>query len=128
MARIPDEQVARLKTEVSIVRLVEATGIELEKHGGSDLVGRCPFHDGRTPSLVVSPDKNLWHCLGACGVGGSVIDFYHQTLLESPEALEYLDKRGLTSSDDPRLRSAFRLTSGWKYAPRSGSFVIGQDC
>jgi len=43
MARIPDEQVARLKTEVSIVRLVEAAGIELNKHGGSDRVGRCPF-------------------------------------------------------------------------------------
>jgi hypothetical protein len=154
MARIPEQQVTRLKTEVSIVRLVEAAGIELKKHGGSDLVGRCPFHDDRTPSLVVSPEKNLWHCLGACGVGGSVIDwvmrfhkvsfrhacelllkdhpalrlgdgtppaasevrqaaspftleagdqalleqvtdFYHQTLLESPEALEYLDKRGL---------------------------------
>jgi len=32
MARIPDEQIARLKTEVSIVRLVEAAGIELKKH------------------------------------------------------------------------------------------------
>jgi DNA primase len=58
MARIPDEQIARLKTEVSIVRLVEAAGIELKKHGGADLVGRCPFHDDRTPSLVVSPDKS----------------------------------------------------------------------
>ncbi len=63
MARIPDEQVTRLKTEVSIVRLVEAVGIELKKHGGNDLVGRCPFHDDRTPSLVVSPEKNLWHAL-----------------------------------------------------------------
>jgi len=36
MARIPDEQVARLKTEVSIVRLVEAAGIELKKHGGNE--------------------------------------------------------------------------------------------
>ena len=58
MARIPDEQVARLKTEVSIVRLVEAAGIELKKHGGSDRVGRCPFHDDRTPSLVVSPEED----------------------------------------------------------------------
>jgi len=179
MARIPDEQVARLKTEVSIVRLVEAAGIELKKHGGRDRVGRCPFHDDRTPSLVVSPDKNLWHCLGACGVGGSVIDwvmrfhkvsfrhacelllkdhpalaagkgapptaseirqaaspfsldagesalleqvadFYHQTLQESPEALAYLDKRGL---NDPELIRRFRLgyanrTLGYRLPPK----------
>jgi len=188
MARIPDDQVARLKTEVSIVRLVEAAGIELNKHGGSDRVGRCPFHNDRTPSLVVSPEKNLWHCLGACGVGGSVIDwvmrfhkvsfrhacelllkdhpalaagkgappacragtgrptasklrqaaspfsldagesalleqvtdFYHQTLLESPEALSFLDKRGL---NDPELIRRFRLgfanrTLGYRLAPK----------
>ena len=179
MARIPDEQVTRLKTEVSIVRLVEAAGIELKKHGGSDRVGRCPFHDDRTPSLVVSPEKNLWHCLGACGIGGSVIDwvmrfhkvsfrhacelllkdhpalaggdgtpptaselrqaaspfsldagetallgqivdFYHQTLMESPEALEYLDKRGL---NDPDLIRRFRLgfanrTLGYRLPPK----------
>jgi len=75
MARIPDEPVARLKLEVSIERLVEAAGIELKPHGGSDRVGRCPFHDDRKPSLAVSPEKNLWHCLVACGTGGSVIDW-----------------------------------------------------
>jgi len=180
MARIPEQQITRLKTEVSIVRLVEAAGIELKKHGGADLVGRCPFHDDRTPSLVVSPEKNLWHCLGACGVGGSVIDwvmrfhkvsfrhacdlllndhpalrlgdgtppaasevrqaaspftleagdqalleqvtdFYHQTLLESPEALEYLDKRGL---GNPELIRRFRLgyanrTLGYRLPPKA---------
>ena len=43
------------------MRLVEAAGIGLKPHGGADLVGRCPFHDDRTPSLVVSPDKeSLW--------------------------------------------------------------------
>ena len=35
----------------------------------------CPFHDDRTPSLVVSPKTNLWHCLGACQMGGSAIDW-----------------------------------------------------
>ena len=38
-------------------------------------MGRCPFHDDKTPSLVITPEKNLWHCLGACQVGGSVIDW-----------------------------------------------------
>ena len=43
---------------------------------GADLIGCCPFHTDKTPSLkVISPKKNLWHCLGACQAGGSVIDW-----------------------------------------------------
>jgi len=49
MARIPDHEVERLKKEVSLLRLVEAADIELKKHGGADLVGRCPFHADKTP-------------------------------------------------------------------------------
>ena len=76
MARISDEELACLKAEVSLVRLVEAKGIALVKHGaGGDLLGRCPFHEDRTPSFVVSPSKNLWRCHGACQAGGSVVDF-----------------------------------------------------
>jgi DNA primase catalytic core len=74
MARIPDEVVERLKHEVSVQRLAEAKGIELKRHG-ENLVGRCPFHEDRTPSLVITPSKNLWHCMGACQAGGTVIDF-----------------------------------------------------
>jgi DNA primase catalytic core len=74
MARIPEVEIERLKQDVSLVRLVEAKGIELKRHG-ADLLGLCPFHDDREPSLVISPKKNLWHCLGACQAGGSVIDW-----------------------------------------------------
>jgi DNA primase len=74
MARIPDAEIERLKSDVSLVRLIESAGVELKKHG-ADYHGRCPFHDDKTPSLVVSPQKNLWHCLGACQTGGSVIDW-----------------------------------------------------
>jgi DNA primase len=73
MARIPDTEIERLKSEVSVARLVEAAGIEL-KRGGKDLLGRCPFHEDDTASLVVTPTKNLWHCFG-CGVGGGPIDW-----------------------------------------------------
>ena len=74
MARIPDDEIERLKAEVSLERLVTGAGIELRRHG-ADLLGLCPFHDDHEPSLVVSPKKNLWHCLGACSAGGSVIDW-----------------------------------------------------
>ena len=74
MARIPDGVIERLKAEVSVERLAEARGVVLARHG-ADLMGRCPFHEDRTPSLVVTPSKNLWHCLGACQTGGTAIDW-----------------------------------------------------
>jgi CHC2 zinc finger len=74
MPRIPEDVIERLKKEVSLERLAEARGIELQRHG-ADLIGRCPFHDDKTPSLVISPKKNLWHCLGACSTGGTAIDW-----------------------------------------------------
>ncbi len=73
MARIPEAEIERLKSEVSVERLVEASGIELKK-SGKDRIGRCPFHEDDTASLVVTPAKNLWHCFG-CGIGGGPIDW-----------------------------------------------------
>src|SRR5262249_44967989 len=74
MARIPESEIERLKREISVERLAEARGVKLKRHG-ADLIGLCPFHDDHEPSLVISPQKNLWNCLGACGKGGSVIDW-----------------------------------------------------
>ena len=164
MARIPESEVERLKREVSVQRLAEARGIKLHRHG-ADLLGLCPFHDDRNPSLVITPSKNLWHCLGACNEGGTVIDwvmkangisfrhavellkadhlplaaspiqpvkhgtvrklpppverdaddraillqvvsYYNETLKQSPEAMKYLESRGLKSSE---IIDRFRL-------------------
>jgi DNA primase len=162
MARIPESELERLKAEVSVQRLVEARGVVLTKQG-ADWIGRCPFHDDKTPSLLVSPTKNLWHCLGACQTGGTpidwvmksegvsfrhavellregmpvvstgksaqhsritklpapidtdaedkvllrqVVDYYHATLKQSPEALAYLQARGL---NHPELIDRFKL-------------------
>ena len=74
MARIPGEDIERMKREVSLQSLVDAQGIELKRHG-ADLLGLCPFHEDHEPSLVVSPKSNPRHCLGACRAGGSVIDW-----------------------------------------------------
>jgi DNA primase catalytic core len=162
MARIPDDELERLKQDIALERLAEARGIHLKRHG-TDLIGLCPFHDDHEPSLVITPDKNLWHCLGACQTGGTVIDwvmksegvsfrhavellrndlplaaasapvkrstvtklpapldhgsedrallmqvvdYYHEALKESPEALAYLKTRGL---DHPELIDHFKL-------------------
>jgi DNA primase catalytic core len=74
MARIPQSEVERIKADVDLVALIQSKGLELKKHGSKDLAARCPFHEDGTASLIVTPAKNLWHCLG-CGKGGSVIDF-----------------------------------------------------
>ena len=76
MPRINDSEIKRLKEAISVARLVEASGIELKK-AGKDLAGRCPFHEDKTASLLVTPLKNLWHCFG-CGMGGGPIDWVIQ--------------------------------------------------
>ena len=77
MARIADAELERLKSEVSLVRLIEGAGYTLVKQG-KDIATRCPFHEGDdTPSLIVTPAKNVWHCFG-CERGGSVIDWTMQ--------------------------------------------------
>ena len=73
MARIPAEELERLKAEIAVERLVESAGIAL-KRAGKDLLGRCPFHDDREASLVITPSKNLWHCF-SCQIGGGPIDW-----------------------------------------------------
>jgi DNA primase len=64
----------QIKRGTDLAALVRAKGIELRPHGGGHLAGKCPFHEDSTPSFIVTPAKNLFHCLG-CGAGGTVIDF-----------------------------------------------------
>lgn len=77
MARFTDNEIEKLKRDIPLVALLQKQGFDLKKHG-KDYVCCCPFHDDKTPSLVVTPSKNLWNCLGACGIGGSVIDWMMQ--------------------------------------------------
>ena len=96
MTRIPEEELERLK-QIPIGPLAEARGVKFIRRG-SDLVALCPFHSEQSPSFVVSPDKNLWNCLGACGRGGSVVDFVMLAEAVSfREALEIL-RAGYPSS------------------------------
>ena len=74
MPRIPDAELEQIKRGTDLAALVRAKGIELRPHGTGHLAGKCPFHDDATPSFIVTPEKNLFHCLG-CGAGGTVIDF-----------------------------------------------------
>lgn len=77
MARLSDEELKDIKQRVSLLRLIESQGYEIKKRG-KDYVTRCPFHEDDTPSLVITPDKNLFHCFG-CDAAGSVIDWVMKT-------------------------------------------------
>ena len=74
MPRYTDKELDQVKQGVDLVALVRSKGIELKKHGSKDLIGHCPFHEDDTPSFIVTPSKNLYHCMG-CGSAGSPIDF-----------------------------------------------------
>lgn len=94
MPRIDDSELKRLKEEISVQRLVEASGIELKK-AGKDFAGVCPFHEDDTASLVVTPMKNLWHCFG-CGAAGGPIDWVMKTKgVSFRHAVEWLREGGL---------------------------------
>ena len=76
MPRIEDASVEAVKAASSIVDLVE-TRTRLRKVGGR-YTGLCPFHEEKTPSFSVSPDRGTYHCFG-CGAGGDAISFVRET-------------------------------------------------
>jgi len=116
MARIPEEEIERLKREISLERLAEARGVKLKRHG-ADLMGQCPFHDDHTPSLVISPEKNLWHCLGACQAGGTVIDWVMRAEGVSFRHAVELLREGLPSLGAAPVQASARSK------PRAGKVV-----
>lgn len=81
------------------------------KQAGRHFKGLCPFHNEKTPSFVVSPDKGIYHCFG-CGEGGDIFAFIQRVeSIEFPDALRQLAERaGVTlpdtysSTTDPRQR------------------------
>ena len=105
MARFSDDDLDGLRRNVDLAALVRSHGVDLEKHGSRDLVGRCPFHEEKTASFVVTPAKNLFHCLG-CGAAGGPIDFVMKAEgLTFRAAVDKLLARG------PAVRRAARVAS-----------------
>ncbi|HUZ95957.1 MAG TPA: toprim domain-containing protein [Edaphobacter sp.] len=105
MAGRYDPEKERLKREVSIQRLAEARGIKLHR-SGKELIGLCPFHDDRNPSLNIDPVANVWHCKGACGEGGDVIRWVARSEGVSDAHAIALLKRDYAPSTGPVVKIA----------------------
>jgi DNA primase len=101
-ARFPAEFLAELRRRTDIVALI-GQRVAL-RPAGRELVGLCPFHEERTPSFYVSPERQLYHCHG-CHAGGDAIEFLRRAGgLGFAEAVEELAARaGLPVPAGPAL-------------------------
>ena len=72
MPRYSDELIDEIRNSNDIVDVISQY-VNL-KRSGRNFFGLCPFHNEKSPSFAVSPDKQIFHCFG-CGVGGNVFHF-----------------------------------------------------
>jgi DNA primase len=87
--RIRQEDVAEVRERTDIVKLI-GQYLTLKKAGHDSLTGICPFHTEKTPSLSVSPAKQVFYCFG-CGEHGDALGFLMKVeSLSFPEAVERL--------------------------------------
>jgi DNA primase len=88
---IPENIIDQIQTRSDIVEVISRY-IPLQK-AGRNYRAPCPFHHEKTPSFIVSPDKQIYHCFG-CGAGGNVFSFVmkHENL-EFPEVVEMLAEK-----------------------------------
>ncbi len=83
MSRIPEVKIEEIRSASDIVSVVSRY-VALKK-AGKNFKGLCPFHKEKTPSFIVSPEKQICHCFG-CGKGGNVFNF-----LMSIENISYIE-------------------------------------
>ena len=93
--------VDEIKAKVDIVDLV-GEAVPLKK-SGKNFSAPCPFHTERTPSFIVFPESQMWHCFGACATGGDIFSFVmRRENLDFGEALRILARRAGVELPSPQ--------------------------
>jgi DNA primase len=93
---------AEVKSKLSVVDVVSES-VSLKK-AGTTYKGLCPFHGEKTPSFVVTPQRESWHCFG-CGLGGDIFSFVMQRdVVGFPEALRILAGKAGVEIDERTKR------------------------
>ena len=88
---IPDQLIDRIQEKTDIVEVISRY-VPLKKFG-RNYKAPCPFHNEKTPSFIVSSEKQIYHCFG-CGAGGNVFSFLMRyENLQFPEAVEMLAEK-----------------------------------
>jgi len=106
--RIPDEKIDEVRNASDIVDVISSY-VTLKKRGKSYL-GLCPFHQEKTPSFNVSPDRQMYHCFG-CGVGGNVFTFVMEhEKVSFVEAVRSLAERAGISLPQPGTQDNAQAT------------------
>ncbi|MBI4289594.1 MAG: DNA primase [Chloroflexi bacterium] len=117
-----------VRQKIDIVDVISES-VHLKK-AGRNLQGLCPFHMEKTPSFIVTPDRQTWHCFGACGTGGDVFSFVmKKDNLEFGEALRLLARRAgvtLTSQTMESKAADERLGKLYAAAEAAAQFYQGQ--
>ncbi|MFC4618021.1 DNA primase [Camelliibacillus cellulosilyticus] len=89
--KVDNDTIEKIRTSLDIVEIA-GEYVQLRKQGRSYL-GLCPFHNEKTPSFSISPEKQIFHCFG-CGVGGNIYNFIMEIEgLSFPEAIQFLAQK-----------------------------------
>lgn len=107
---IPRETIDEIQSQNSIVDVISECGVAL-KQAGRNYQALCPFHEEKTPSFSVSPEKQIFYCFG-CQTGGNVISFLQKHEGKTfMEAIEWLAERANISlpTRDPKSSARQKL-------------------